>query len=421
MTSDTPAICSEIKSPEIEEASKLISRPRLTLLLLTLFLAALGCAVPPALTPTPTSLSITPASTLLTATPASQTAASQPTAYIPHATLPPEPPAHRILIRHLYGLGEFYAAQSGQTFTPRGVSYQPPADQAALQDDFRRLSAAGYNTLRILIDDCAAPWGCLALPDGQGLDPVALDALVALLNQAKENNLFLLLGSAGLPEGSSYAAIASQGSSESFSGARSTALLTPQGLQAYRSYWSDLLGGLSARRAPFDIVLGWELLAEQWFEGDQPPFSLSEGRLTGANGQPYDLSDPAQTQALALDGLRYFIAELRPVILNVDPTGLVGMGFLVPDYPNPARDGRYPLHRDRLPALLQRAGFHRPAPRPRQRADPGGVRPELWAGCPPGCPRADERFFRLHLDLSHGRICRHRHPGLDRRLLQLWF
>jgi hypothetical protein len=209
--------------------------------------------------------------------------------------------------------------------------------------------------VRIIFDDCSDARGCIVLTGGQGLDPAALDGLAAVMSLAKENNLLLLLASADLPEGSRYAALASQGSGEQFSGVRNTALLTPQGVEAYRSYWGDLLSGLSARSAPFDSVLGWQLLAEQWYQGDQPPFALPEGVVTGADGQSFDLANPLQKQALAVEGLRYFIAELRQVILRYDPNALLSMGFLVPTYPNPAREGdaRYV----EPPALLSTAAL----------------------------------------------------------------
>lgn len=295
--------------------------------------------MPPSLTATPTRLPVTPAAPQQSATPAAPAATVQPTAYTPWATLPAPAAAHRIAIRNVYGLGEFYDLQNGSKFIPRGVNYIPPADAAVLQDDFRRLHDAGYNTLRIIIDDCAPAWGCLAAPDGQGLDPAALDGLAAVMRQARDSGLVLLLASAGLPQGSRYAEMASQGSSAQVAGARNVQMLTAHGLQATRSYWSDLLSELSARQAPFEIVLGWQLLAEAWYQAEQPPFSLAAGRLTAANGSTYNLADAGQVQALAADGLRNFSAELRQLMLSYDPGALVGLGLLVPAVPNPARPG----------------------------------------------------------------------------------
>jgi hypothetical protein len=308
---------------------------RLRLITLILLIAALGCSVPPALTPTPTFLPVTPASLRLTQTADTKTPEAQPTAYTPRATGLPAPVNHRIAIRQLYGLGEFYDRQNGQTFTPRGVNYMPPNDVTRVRADFQWLGQAGYNTVRIIFDDCPPAWGCLTQQGEQGLNPAALDAMVVVMNLAQENDLVLLLALGDLPEEGGYSEMVSQGSSEQFVGYRNTSILTSQGLQAYQHYWSDLLSGLSARNAPFELVLGWQLLAEQWYQGDQPPFSLLEGTVTGTNGSIYDLADPQQKQALAVDGLNHFISELRQVIRRYDPTALIGMGFAGPQYPNP--------------------------------------------------------------------------------------
>jgi hypothetical protein len=308
---------------------------RLRLITLILLIAALGCSVPPSLTPTPTFLPVTPVSLHLTETAETTTPEAQTTAYTPWATGLPLPVNHRIAIRQLYGLGEFYDRQDGQTFTPRGVNYTPPNDLTRVRADFQWLGDAGYNTVRIIFDDCPPAWGCLTQQGEQGLNPATLDAMVAVMNLAKENDLVLLLASADLPEEGGYSEMVSQGSNEQFVGYRNTSILTSQGLQAYQRYWIDLLSGLSARNAPFEIVLGWQFLAEQWYQGDLPPFSLLEGSVTGANGATYDLADSQQKQALAVDGLGFFISELRQVILRYDPTALIGMGFAVPQHPNP--------------------------------------------------------------------------------------
>jgi hypothetical protein len=115
--------------------------------------------------------------------------------------------------------------------------------------------------------------------------------------------------------------------------------LTSAGIHAAQLYWTDLLTGLITRHAPFDIILGWELQDEQYYQSDQPPFSLESGKVTPANGQSYDLADPNQKQTLAVDGLRYYIEQLRQTILTYDPTALVTMGFFAPDAPNPWREG----------------------------------------------------------------------------------
>ena len=81
----------------LSPASRYNTPMRLRLILLVLFIAALGCAVPPALTPTPTRLPVTPASLPLSQTPAAQVTSPQATAYVPWATAPAaaDRPPHR--------------------------------------------------------------------------------------------------------------------------------------------------------------------------------------------------------------------------------------------------------------------------------------------------------------------------------------
>jgi len=330
---------------------------RTRLLPILLILLTLACSVPQTATPTPSAIPVTPLGAGQTVTPASGTPTLLPTGFTPRPTAPAGTVAHRIGIRRVYGLAEFFDTQTGEHFIPRGVNYfylvQALAhyedrvfgvdvyDRTRVQTDFQRLSAAGFNTVRMFLDSCSSGPGCIAIEDGQGLNPAYLDNIVDVMHLAKENGLYLLLTSNDLPDQGGYAELANQGSNEQFAGYRNAYYLTQPGIQAHRNYWSDLLNGLVAREASFDAVLGWQLLNEQWYFRDQPPFSLDEGALTVANGQTYDLSDPAQKQALAVDGMVYYIDQIRQVILAADPTALITMGFFVPDYPNPAREGDF--------------------------------------------------------------------------------
>src|SRR4030065_1324605 len=120
---------------------------------------------------------------------------------------------------------------------------------------------------------------------------------------------------------------------------RNAGYLTTAGIQAAQKYWSDLLSGLIARQAPLESILGWEIQAEQYYFSDQAPFILETGKVTTANGGTYDLAETAQKEALAIDGLRYYISQVRKSILTFDPTALVTLGFFAPDSPNPWREG----------------------------------------------------------------------------------
>ncbi len=327
--------------------------------LLVLLLAVLACQTPQTTSSTPTSLPITPPATGTS----SVVIPTIPPVTFPSPTARPSSlqaeTMHRIATHRIYGIAGFYDQQTSQSFVSRGVNYfilVPVSDHyenrlfgVGVYDhnrtlrDFTALSKAGYNTLRIILDGCTSGDGCIGLENGQGLNPAYLDNIVDLMKLAKETSMFLLLASENLPELGGYSANASQGSDQAFAPGRNAEYLTNSGIQAAQQYWTEILTGLIARDAPFDIVIGWELQGEQYYMFDQPPFSLEQGKVTSANGKTYDMSDSAQKHALAVDGIRYYIDQVKGTILTHDPTALVTMGFFAPDEPNPWReeDERY--------------------------------------------------------------------------------
>jgi hypothetical protein len=255
----------------------------------------------------------------------------------------------------VYGVASFYDRLTGTAFTPRGVNYfylvsrnsnyenrvfgVEEFDLGRVQQDFKHIQQAGYNTVRIFIDLCLPGPECIVQADKAGLNPAYLDSIVQVMQAARDEGLLLILASNNLPDGPRYAQHADDDADQSFSSYRNSTFLTPAGIQAVSNYWDDLLSGLAERRAPFESVLGWELLNEQWYMAHTPPFSLNEGSVTPANGKTYDLGDPAQKQRLAVDGMRFYIRQVRQTILLHDPGALVTMGFFAPTIPNEWRAG----------------------------------------------------------------------------------
>jgi hypothetical protein len=321
-----------------------------------LILAALACAVPQtnaALTPTsPTNPSANPSVSI---PPGLQGTPANPTTSTPRPTPPPKVAEHRIATHTIYGIAQFIDHSNSQAFIPRGVNYfvlipvqdhyedrlfAPGVyDHKRTQADFAALAAAGYNTVRIIVDGCTTGNTCIGVQDGQGLNPAYLDNIADLMGVAKESGLFLIFSSQDLPVLGGYNALANQGASATFAAGRNAEFLTQEGIQAAQQYWSDLLGGLASRSAPFDAILGWELMDEAYYINDLPPFSLKTEKVTPANGKTYYLFDPVQKQTMAEDGMRYYIDQLRRRILIYDPTALVTMGFFAPNTPNPWREG----------------------------------------------------------------------------------
>lgn len=335
---------------------------RLKLALTLLISAMLACHMPRDATP------LAPIATLAQTTPAPASSSANPTALnsaagSPTPTTSPTPvaqaAAHIISTHRIYGLAGFYDHATAQTFIPRGVNYAFPVpvldhyedrllavgvyDHARTLADFSRLASAGYNAVRILFDACTSGDGCIGLPNGEGLNPAYLDNLADLIKLGRDAHLYLVLVSSGLPDLGGYAAMANQSASQQFAAGRNAATLTTTGIQAAQRYWSDVLVGLITRQAPLEIILGWELQDEAYFDAGQPPFSLPTGSITPADKHTYNLSDPAQKYALAVDGMRFYITQLKSSVLKYDPTALVTLGMIAPNEPNAwhAGDQRY--------------------------------------------------------------------------------
>lgn len=261
----------------------------------------------------------------------------------------PLPMEHRIDVRQVNGIGEFYDKQTDEKFTPRGANYVfvpvgnsqtnlllrvGTYDPTRTRKDFAALASLGYNTVRVFLDQCNQGPGCIGDDDNVGLNPEYLDNIADMMSAGRETGIFILFTSNDLPDQGGYAEEANFGSGETFAGYRNSYYLRPHAIAATRRYWSDLLTGLLERHAAFDAVLGWELLNEQWMFRDQPPLSLTNGIVATTTGS-YDMSDPKQKAQMVRDGIVYYIAQMKEEILRHDPTALVSMGFFAPEIAAP--------------------------------------------------------------------------------------
>ena len=262
----------------------------------------------------------------------------------------------RIGVRTVEGAAEFYNRATGERFVPRGFNYflwgragkgignvlfaLDHFDPAQVEADFAQMAAAGYNTARIFFDQCNDSPNCIAQTGQRGLNGAYLDNMAAVMRIAAEQGIYLMLTSNDLPDGGGYWDLSNQGANAQFEGYRNAHYLTGPGVRAAELYWDDLLSGLTEHDAPFEAVLGWALLNEQWFFEDQPPLSLTSGTVTTANGQSYDLAEPDQKQAMLAEGVRFYIDQVAAVVRQHDPEGLVTMGFFQPSWPNPTRIGQ---------------------------------------------------------------------------------
>jgi hypothetical protein len=263
---------------------------------------------------------------------------------------------HVIAVRTVDGAAEFYHTATGDSFVPRGMNYIRLADQTAVdgshiryqsawnpgrydsertREAFAAMHADGYNVVRVFISTCCAE--AIGDPAG-GLTPEYLDNMVDMLRLAEEYELYVMLTTDDVPKTGGYTIAAHRECCERFAG-YNVHYLSAAGLDANIEFWTDFVSGLIERDAPLNAIWAYSLRNEAFFAGNQPPLNWDSGSITTANGETYDMSDPAQKRQMMDDSMIYFIDNLRAAILELDPMALVTIGFFWPQDPNPIRIG----------------------------------------------------------------------------------
>lgn len=291
---------------------------------------------------------------LLLVTACNLPAASTPTSPSPinPPTTAPLPPEHRIGVRVVNGVGEFYDRVTGQKFVPRGNNYARLAPQTAPDGStqvyhsvfdpgkydsaraaaaFRQMHADGYNVVRVFVSQ-----NTIGTAD-DGLSTSYMQNVADFLRLAKQNEIYVMFTQDWLP-GGKYGAIMGQECCELFN-FNNAQNLPGSAVRAYQAYYTDFITALLDLGAPTDYIFSYELRNEFFFDTNYPPLSLKSGKVTAANGKTYDMSSKADKQKMVEENLPYFIDNVRAAILKVDPTALVSIGFFVPQEPNPARIG----------------------------------------------------------------------------------
>jgi hypothetical protein len=315
-----------------------------------------GCSAPAA-TPTVSDLATSIPPTLAPPTLAQSPTANETT--IPSATPEPTPlpPEHRITIRTVDGIGEFYDQLSGEKFIPRGNNYIRVAPQqgysgetftyhstfntdqynpAEVEAALSNMQAAGYNVVRVFITGACKDY-CLGDPGG-GLRQGYITNLVDFLQKAKSHDIYVILTLDGEPGSPYYIRLLDTTWSNDFQGTNKS-YLTGGGFLVAKVFWQDFIGELIGQNAPLDAILAYELRNELFFEDNATPLSYSSGVFKTANGKTYDMSSVEDRQRMMDENLLLWVDQVRSAILERDPTALVTVGFFVPQKPNPTRIG----------------------------------------------------------------------------------
>ncbi len=271
-------------------------------------------------------------------------------------------PEHRIGVRVVNGLGEFYNTETGEKFVPLGMNYarldhsvgggdggwhstfDPNLyDPLKIDQAFNQMEADGYNVVRVFIDCCSSPGTQVGSRSG-GLSKPYMAKVVDFLERAANHHIYVLLSVDLTPGDGGYNDPLWKAINNSFDG-ENVRYLTRGGLTAKRSYVTDFVKSLIELQAPFDAIFAYDLTNEVHFDSSQPPLSLESGILTTGNGQEYDMSKQSEKEAMVNDNLIFWINELRQSIRQLDPSALVTVSFFVPQGPVRTRfgDERYIL------------------------------------------------------------------------------
>jgi hypothetical protein len=262
-------------------------------------------------------------------------------------TAPPAPvPEHRIAVRDVNGFGEFYDRVGGAKFVPRGNNYVRLAaqvdifgrtqvyhstfnvgeyDAARADAALSRMAAAGYNVARVFLNTTCAR-GCIAdMRTGQ-ISASYVASLSDFLRRARAHGVFVMLTGGWLPRGGAYDALEAEIRRDVFDNVN-LIFLTPQGIEMSIHFWRDLVRELIRQKAPLDAIFAYSLWNEASVDFQYPPFTLSAGRVTTANGETYEMASSADQRRMIDDAFVHYTDRVRAAILEADPTALVTIGF----------------------------------------------------------------------------------------------
>jgi hypothetical protein len=256
-------------------------------------------------------------------------------------------PDHRIGIRVVNGVGEFYDRQTSKRFVPRGNNYirlthhiengqivlSHSTFDPGLYDPSRsslaltQMHQHGYNVVRVFLNSAA-----LGAPDG-GLSHAYLMNVADFLKLAAQNEVYVIVTQDWLP-GGKYGDVLNQECCALFE-ASNLLHLSRAGADAFEMFYTDFINALHGLNARTDVILSYELNNELYYDNDLPPLSLSSGKVTAVNYKTYEMSTPAVGDQMIAETMPYWINSVRGAILYRDPTALVSVGFFEPQKPNP--------------------------------------------------------------------------------------
>jgi len=272
------------------------------------------------------------------------------TPHPPRPTVIPDPTStplpgyipHRIGVRMVDDVGEFYDRLTGEKFVPRGYNYARFSpifgasgqlweetlgpgfyDPVAADRALEQMHANGYNVVRVAID-CCRPSSNVGSRSG-GISSAYMDNVFDFLNKAKANEIYVIFALNLTPADGDYNRF--WNNDPKIFDAANLRYLTAGGFKSKQLYDQDFIRALITRNAPLDAVFAYDLTDSVGYDEDRPPLTLQSGRVSTVNRKTYDMANPEDKQKMLNENLIYWIDQQRAAILKVDPTALVTASF----------------------------------------------------------------------------------------------
>jgi len=231
---------------------------------------------------------------------------------------------------------KFVLTATGAPYVPRGFNYvrldlegkgghatfSPFVyDRKRVTAAFKHLADNGFNVVRVFINGLRGQRGCMfARRDAAEPDARYLDNLAEFLLLAKQHGILVVPCFEFFPEAGPYRE--GLGKRVENVGHHSGHYLNPAFIEAKKRYLRDVICELRKRDpATLSAVFCWDLMNEVCYPLSQPPFSLSEGLVTPANGVTYDLA--TDKERLADDMAVYWVDQMAAAVRAEIPDALI--------------------------------------------------------------------------------------------------